>query len=75
MMAGIEGEASIESGCLIALGDGDGGVRELVSDQPDQQGRNQIQGIDDELDRVAEHDPVSIGKNGEGPDCSEPLDE
>jgi hypothetical protein len=50
-------------------------VRELVSDQPDQQRWNQIQGIDDELDRVAEHDPVSIGKTKKAPIARSLLNE
>jgi hypothetical protein len=49
-------------------------MRELVPDQPQEQGGNQIKGVDDEGERVAEHGLVSIDKK-EGPDCSEPLDE
>jgi hypothetical protein len=67
MVAGIEGEASIESRRLISPRDRDHRVRELMSDEPDQEGRNQIQGVDDEGDGVAEHDHVSIGKTKKAP--------
>src|SRR6202171_540992 len=49
-------------------------MRELMSDEPHQEGGNQVEGVDDEGDRIAEHDLVSIGQNKEGPDPSGPLE-
>src|SRR5712691_2327543 len=64
MVAGIQGEAAIKSGRLVAACDGDGCVRQLMSDQSDEKGWNQVERIGDELDWIARyHDPVSIDKS------------
>src|SRR5712691_4105768 len=63
MVAGIQRDAAIKPGRLVAPCDGDGGVRQFMSDQPDEKRWNEVERIDDELDWIAGyHDPLSIDK-------------
>jgi hypothetical protein len=47
-----------------------------VGDQPQEEGRNQVEGVDEELDWIADyHDPVSIGKRKRARTLPDPIDE
>src|SRR6266550_2887658 len=67
MMAWVQGKAAIESRRLIPAGHRDGSVGELVPDESDEQRRNQIERIDDELQRVGEQHDSKYRPRQKGP--------
>jgi len=76
VIPGIRGKPPIEPWRLVAPRNGHEGVGHLVGDQPQEQGRNQVEGVDEELDWIAEnHDPVSIGKKNRARTNPDPLNE
>src|SRR5438105_3443966 len=68
VMTGIEREATVEPGRLIATSDGDRGVCQLVRHQAQRQGRHEIDRVDDELLRITEqHGTRKYRRKTKGP--------
>ena len=75
MATRVQRKPTVDAWRLIAAGDGEGCLRQPVSDQPDEQAWHEIDRVDDELDGIAEHDVSKYRQKEKGPDRSEPLNE
>ena len=68
MMPGVKGQPTVEPGRLVAPRNGQRGMRHLVRDQADYQRRHQVERVDDEPARIAEHhDGSKYSPKAKGP--------